>query len=178
MKKTLLSIVAASTLALTSCEARVEFNSQQKEQIKVQINEELQKLKNPLEGKEAYELGPAGKYQCHTEDDESCSVPFHNFEVPLGTVYLIRLDSDNSFKKPIKAKKDQYNQFQFDLGSYEVWVENKGYFAPIDKFNAENKEKTTKGIRKLKVYEIKDPKPVEIAPLFLHQQYLILQNQL
>ena len=55
----------------------------------------------------------------------------------------------------------------FELGRYEVWIENKGHFAPIDRFDAVNENEK---LKILKVYRLKEEIEMIGVPKYAYPQ--------
>ncbi|VVB77940.1 Uncharacterised protein [uncultured archaeon] len=136
--KIISSVVISTSLATIPGCIRSPDNT---ETIESRVKEEVKKYtKSPLENKEVYEIEP-GRYNVSFENNTSCSVPFKELDLRVGKIYLRRTDSENQFKTPLKISKDYLNKYQLQIGEYEVWVENKGFYAPIEEVSSEEEMK-------------------------------------
>lgn len=141
------SAVICTSFSIAGCDNRTQeieqtIESKVQEGIRLGVMKEVDRIanSNPLENREAYEIEP-GKYGVFFEDNNTCSIPFKNFNVEAGRAYLVRTDSKNQFKTPLKLTRDYMGRYQLSIGDYEIWIQNKGFYAPIDKIKSEEKIK-------------------------------------
>ncbi|MDP2926401.1 MAG: hypothetical protein Q8N99_08540 [Nanoarchaeota archaeon] len=149
MKTNCLTAILSSAIlipVISGCTGEVKVETQKKPSIESKVERA-----NPLENCEAYEIDP-GKYSFFVETDAVCFIPFKTIDFPEGRIYFKRLDPKNSFNKPLRLSKDSFmNQYTLELGKYEIWVENNGFFAPVDKL-IPNKEAYDEKVAKIKIH--------------------------
>jgi len=137
--------------------------------------DQMRKSSNPLEEREVYEI-PAGDYFVFSEDGISCSAPFEEFKTEQGKLLIVKKDSENRFKEPLKLKKDEDNNYNLKPGRYEVWIENNRQYTQIEEF--EFQQPTRKQLFYFEGEELKPISDSEIIKRGLEKRvYYLLEGK-
>jgi hypothetical protein len=126
-------------------------------------------IKNPFLDKEAYEIDIEKDREniVFLENSSACSTPLMEFKYNADKVYVLRIDSDNGFKKPLHVSKDYMGRYSFEVGDYELWIKNKD--KPMDEIHISKERRKEFEEGRLMIYP---RNPLNDNPPVLNQEIL------